>query len=77
MGQSTNTSIFIVLCTRALLRLERTMNLLCHYREGEGEGRGWEWRGGGGEGGGEGSPLSHFGDIFFKHFCCAILDDVT
>ena len=65
MGQSTNTSIFIVLCTRALLRLERTMNLLCHYREGEGEGEGMggEWRGGGG--GGEGSPLSHFGDIFF------------
>ena len=26
---------------------------------GEGEGRGWEGRGG------EGSPLSHFGDIFF------------
>ena len=27
--------------TRALLRLERTMNLLCHYREGGGrEGRG-------------------------------------
>ena len=38
-------------------------------REGrEGRGRG---------GGGEGSPLSHFGDIFLKHFCCAILDDVT
>ena len=76
MGQSTNTSIFIVLCTRALLRLERTMNLLCHYREGEGEGegrggegmgRGVEGRGGEGEGrgGGRGSPLSHFGDIFF------------
>ena len=31
--------------TKALLRLERTMNLLCHQREG---------RGGGGEGGGEG-----------------------
>ena len=27
--------------------------------------------------GGEGSPPSHFGDIFFKHFCCAILDYVT
>ena len=38
---------------------------------GEGEGRG------GGGGGGEGSPLSHFGDILLKHFCCAILDDVT
>ena len=38
-----------------------------------------EGRGSGGEGGGEGegSPLGHFGDIFFKHFCCAILDDVT
>ena len=34
--------------------------------------------GGRGEGrGGEGSPPSHFGDIFFKHFCCAILDYVT
>ena len=42
---------------------------------GEGEGRGGG--GGGGEGGGEGSPLSHCGDIFFKHFCCAILYDVT
>ena len=46
-----------------------------------GEGRGGEGRGGegrGGEGrGGEGSPPSHFGDIFFKHFCCAILDYVT
>ena len=31
---------------------------------------------GGGVGRG-GNPLSHFGDIFFKHFCCAILDDVT
>ena len=41
-------------------------------REGrEGRGRGGEGRGRGGEGrgrGGEGSPLSHFGDIFFKHF---------
>ena len=47
-------------------------------REGR-EGRGGEGRGGGGgrRGGGERSPLSHFGDIFFKHFCCAILDDVT
>ena len=47
---------------------------------GEGEGRGGEGRGGEGkgrEGGGEGSPLSHFGDILKKHFCCAILDDVT
>ena len=44
-------------------------------REG-GEGRGGEGRGGEGRGG-EGSPLSHFGDIFKKHFCCAILDDVT
>ena len=39
-------------------------------REGRrgGEGRGGEGRGGegrGGEGEGEGSPLSHFGDIFF------------
>ena len=36
--------------------------------EGRGvEGRGGEGRGGGGEGdgGGEGSPISHFGDIFF------------
>ena len=32
-------------------------------REGR-EGRGGEGRGGEGEGGGEGSPLSHFGDIF-------------
>ena len=31
--------------TRALLRLERTMNSLCHYREG---GKGGEGRGGGG-----------------------------
>ena len=38
---------------------------------------GREGRGGGGGGGGEGSPPSHFGDIFFKHFCCAILDYVT
>ena len=44
--------------TRALLRLERTMNLLCHWREGgregrggrEGEGRGGEGRGGEGDG---------------------------
>ena len=46
-----------------------------------GEGRGGEGRGGegrGGEGrGGEGSPPSHFGEILFKHFCCAILDYVT
>ena len=34
--------------------------------------------------GGDGSPLSHFGDlffylffIFFKHFCCVILDYIT
>ena len=37
--------------------------------EGGREGRGGEGRGGGGEGegrgGGEGSPPSHFGDIFF------------
>ena len=50
-------------------------------REGRGEeGRGGEGRGEegrGGEGRGEGSPLSQFGDICFKHFCCAILDDVT
>ena len=54
-------------------------------REGRGgdgrEGRGGEGRRGDGrrrEGReGEGSPLSHFGDIFFKHLCCAILDDVT
>ena len=55
--------------TRALLRLERTMNSLCHYRDGGREGRGGEGRAGEGrEGrgrGGEGSPLSHFGDIFF------------
>ena len=44
-------------------------------REGRGRGGGGEGRGGGG--GGEGSPLSHFGDIFLKHFCCAILYDVT
>ena len=39
--------------TRALLRLERTMNLLCHQREGGrgGEGRGGEGRGGEGRGG--------------------------
>ena len=43
-------------------------------REGGREGR--EGRGRGGEGR-EGSHLSQFGDIFFKHFCCAILDDVT
>ena len=48
----------------------------------EGGGKGGEWRARGGEGrgrgrGGEGSPPSHFGDIFFKHFCCAILDYVT
>ena len=44
-----------------------------------GEGRRWEGRGGEGRGeeGGEGSPPSHFGDIFLKHFCCAILDYVT
>ena len=35
--------------TRALLRLERTMNVLCHYREGGREGRGGE-RGDGGTG---------------------------
>ena len=49
--------------TRALLRLERTEFVVS--LEG-GRGRG-----------GEGSPPSHFGDIFFKHFCCAILDYVT
>ena len=33
--------------------------------------------------GGDGSPLSHFGDLFFyffyffKHFCCVILDYIT
>ena len=43
--------------------------------EGGREGR--EGKGRGGGGGGEGSPLSNFGDIFLKHFCCAILDDVT
>ena len=43
---------------------------------GRGRGRGVEGRGGEGRGG-EGSPLSHFGDILFKHFCFAILDDVT
>ena len=44
-------------------------------RGGEGrEGRGGEGRGGEGR---EGSPPSHFGDIFFEHFCCAILDYVT
>ena len=33
----------LALLTRALLRLERTMNLLCHLREGGGEGRdGWK-----------------------------------
>ena len=42
-----------------------------------GEGRGGEGRGGDGEGEGEGSPPGNFGDIFFKHFCCAILDYVT
>ena len=36
-----------------------------------GEGRGAEGRGGGGEGRGVPSV------IFLKHFCCAILDDVT
>ena len=46
--------------------------------EGGREGRGGEGEGEGeGEGGGEGSPPSHFGDILFKHFCCAILDYVT
>ena len=47
--------------------------------EGGREGRGGEGRGGGGEGRGGrgGSPPSHFGDIFFKHFLCAILDYVT
>ena len=44
--------------------------------EGGREGRGWEGMGGEGRGG-EGSPPSHVGDIFFKHFCCAILDYVT
>ena len=44
--------------------------------EGGREGRGGEGRGGGGEGRGGESP-SHFGDIFFKHFCCAILYYVT
>ena len=47
-------------------------------REGEGRGRGGGGGGGGGgEEGGEGSPPSHFGDILFKYFCCAILDYVT
>ena len=41
-----------------------------------GSGKGGEGRGGEGRGG-EGSPPSHFGDIFFKHFCCTILDYVT
>ena len=38
----------MLIITRALLRLERTMNSLCHYREGGkgGEGRGGEGRGG-------------------------------
>ena len=44
--------------------------------EGGREGRGGEGRGGGGEGG-EGTPPSHVGDIFFKHFCCTILYYVT
>ena len=51
----------MTIVTRALLRLERTLNLLCHLREGGreggkgGEGRGGERRGGeGGEGGREG-----------------------
>ena len=36
-------------------------------REGrEGRGRGGEGRGGEGKGVGEGSPLSHFGDIFLN-----------
>ena len=39
----------------------------------EGRGRGGEGRG---EGRGGESP-SHFGDLFLKHFCCAILDYVT
>ena len=46
-----------LLITRALLRLERTINSLCHRREGGREGRGGEGRGGregGREGGGEG-----------------------
>ena len=47
-------------------------------KEGRGgEGRGGEGEGRGGGGGGEGSPPSHLSDIFFKHFCCAILDYVT
>ena len=33
--------------TRALLRLERTMNSLCHYRDGGREGRAGQGRGGG------------------------------
>ena len=37
--------------TRALLRLERKMNSLCHLREGGREGRGGEGRGGEGRGG--------------------------
>ena len=41
-----------------------------------GEGRGREGEGTRGDGRGGESPQS-FGDIFFKHFCCAILDDVT
>ena len=45
-------------------------------RGGEGRGEEGEGRGRGGEGG-EGSPPSHFGDIFFKHLCCAILDYIT
>ena len=47
--------------TRALLRLERTMNSLS-LEGGRGGGGGGEGRGGRG---GEGSPPSHFGNILF------------
>ena len=46
-------SRILIPVTRALLRLERTLNLLCHQREG-GEGRVGEGRGGWGVRGGRG-----------------------
>ena len=43
------TLVSLFMFTRALLRLERTMNVLCHSREGGREGWREGWRGGEGE----------------------------
>ena len=56
------------LITRALLRLERTMNLLCHYRGREGgERRGRERKGGEGREGEGGIPVIHILIGMFTH----------